>query len=291
MPYEQILTQIADADAVLANVSDRIDKTLIETGVKLKVISTMAVGFDNIDIESASRRGIYVGYTPDVLTEAVADLTFALMLGTARRIVEGMSFIKEDRWKSWGPMLLTGPNVWGAKLGIIGMGRIGEAVARRAVGFGMNIMYCNRNRKPEVEKELGVTYTSLEELLSRSDYVVMLAPSNPETYRMLGDREFRLMKPGSIFINTARGTNVDEEALFRALKERRIWGAGLDVYEQEPINSRHPLCQLDNVVLLPHIGSATIETRLKMAELAALNILKVFNGEAPLYCVNGHRIQ
>lgn len=286
IPHEILLKQIADADAVFTNVTDRIDKELIAAAQRLKVISTMAVGFNNIDVAEATRRGIPVGHTPDVLTEAVADLTFALMLATARRVVEGMAFIKEDKWKAWGPMLLTGQNVYGATIGIIGMGRIGEGVARRARGFGMNILYHNRSRKEQAENSLGVTYASLDELLRRSDYVVMLAPSAKDTTKMIGARELALMKPNAIFTNTSRGTNVDEEALYEALKERKIWGAGLDVFEVEPILSSHPLFQLENVVLLPHIGSATVETRLQMAEIAARNILAALQGERLLHIVN-----
>ncbi|MBW7454740.1 2-hydroxyacid dehydrogenase [Paenibacillus sepulcri] len=286
MPYDKIVKEAAEADALLTNVSDQIDKQVLSAGAKLKIVSTMAVGYNNIDIQEASKRGIYVGHTPDVLTEAVADLTFALLLAVSRKIVEGMAFIKADRWNSWGPMLLTGQDVWGSTLGIIGMGRIGEAVSRRAAGFGMNILYCNRNRKPQAEQQLGVAYAELDDLLTKSDFVVMLAPSTPATHRMLGEREFHLMKPNAVFINTSRGENVDEAALFHALKNKRIWGAGLDVFEQEPITSRHRLFGLENVTLLPHIGSATIATRLKMAGIAVQNIKAVLSGGKPAHCVN-----
>lgn len=286
IPHHILLKEIADAEAVFTNVTDRIDKEVFTSAPRLRVISTMAVGFNNIDVAEATRRGIQVGHTPDVLTEAVADLTFALILATARRVVEGMAFIKEDKWEAWGPMLLTGQHVYGATIGIIGMGRIGEGVARRAHGFGMNILYHNRGRREQVEHTLGAAYTSLDELLRQSDYVVMLAPSTKETTHMISTREFSLMRPNAIFINTSRGTNVDEKALYEALKERKIWGAGLDVFEVEPISSNHPLFSLENVVLLPHIGSATVETRLKMAEIAARNILAGLKGESLLHIVN-----
>ena len=281
-----LMEQMADADALFTNVTDRIDREVLDAAPRLKVISTMAVGFNNIDVAEATRRGIPVGHTPEVLTEAVADLTFALLLATARRVVEAMAFIREDKWKAWGPMLLTGQTVHGATLGIIGMGRIGEGVARRARGLGMNILYCNRSRKEAAERALEAAYCHLDELLKRSDYVVMLAPSTKETTRMIGAREFSLMKPNAIFINTARGTNVDEAAMIEALKAGQLRGAGLDVFETEPIRPDHPLCALDNVVLLPHIGSATVETRLKMAEIAALNIIAGLKNEPLPYIVN-----
>jgi len=286
MPRDLLLQQIADADALFTNVSDRIDKEVFQAASKLKVVSTMAVGFDNIDIEEATRRGILVGHTPDVLSEAVADLTFALILATARKIFEGMNYIKDGCWRGWGPMLLTGQNVYNATLGIIGMGRIGKKVARRATGFDMKILYHNRNRRKELEQELGAQYRPLDDLLRSSDIIVMLAPATPETYRMIGKREFSIMKPNAIFINTSRGSNVDESALITALKERQIWGAGLDVFEKEPISPEHPLLSLENVVVLPHIGSATLETRINMAMITAQNILHGLRGEPLLHCVN-----
>lgn len=286
MPRDVLLRHIADADALFTNVSDRIDRELFQAAPRLKVIGTMAVGYDNIDIEEASRRGIPVGHTPDVLSEAVADLTFALILATARKVVEGMHYIREGRWRGWGPMLLTGQNVYGATIGIIGMGGIGKGVARRATGFGMNILYHNRSRRIEAERELGAEYRPLDDLLRESDYVVMLAPATAETHRMIGAREFALMKPSAVFINTSRGSNVDEDALLAALKERRIWGAGLDVFGREPIGADHPLLSMENVVALPHIGSATLDTRMEMAELTAQNILRGLRGERLIHCVN-----
>ncbi|GAB7388878.1 D-glycerate dehydrogenase [Bacillaceae bacterium] len=286
MPHDRLLEEVKDAHGIFTNVSDRIDKEVFAAAPCLKVVSTMAVGYDNIDIAEATKRGIPVGHTPGVLSEATADLTFALLMATARRIVEGMDYIRQGKWKSWGPMLLTGQSVYGATIGIIGMGRIGEAVARRAAGFGMKILYHNRRRREDVEGGLGAEYRSLDDLLREADYVVLLAPSTPETYKMIGAREFSLMKRTAVFINTSRGTNVDERALYNALKERKIWAAGLDVFEQEPIGKDHPLLELDNVVLLPHIGSATVETRRKMAEIAARNVLLGLKGEKLLHTVN-----
>jgi lactate dehydrogenase-like 2-hydroxyacid dehydrogenase len=286
IPRNVLLKEVENASAIYTNVSDQIDKEVLDRAPFLKVISTMAVGYDNIDIQEATRRGIPVGHTPDVLSEACADLTFALLMATARRIVEGVAYIKEGKWKGWGPMLLTGQDIYGATIGIIGMGRIGEAVARRATGFRMNILYHNRNRRPELEEELHATYCALDELLKESDYVVMLAPSTPETYRMIGERELQLMKSNAIFINTSRGKNVDESALYKALKEKKIWAAGLDVFENEPISLDHPLLTLDNVVALPHIGSASIVTRTKMAMLAAENLIAGLTGNKLPHMVN-----
>lgn len=286
MPRERLLKEVEDADALFVTVSDQIDEELIESAPKLKVISTMAVGYDNIDIAAATKRGIPVGHTPGVLTEAVADFTFALLMATARRITEGEKVIRQNQWKSWGPFMLTGQSVYGATIGIIGMGRIGEAVARRAKGFNMNILYHNRTRKPEAEAELGATYCSLEELLRQSDFVVLLAPATPETYHMIGKEQFDMMKESCVFINTSRGTNVDERALYEALKNKKIFAAGLDVFEKEPITSDHPLLELDNVICQPHIGSATIATRMKMANVAIDNIIRGLNGQPLLHTVN-----
>jgi glyoxylate reductase len=262
IPYELLLEQVKDADALFTNVSDR------------------------IDIGEATARGILVGHTPDVLSEAVADLTFALLLATARKVVEAMNYIKEGSWKGWGPMLLTGQNVYNSTVGIIGMGGIGKGVAKRASGFGMRILYHNRRRREDIEQDLGVEYSSLDDLLQASDYVVMLAPATLETRKMIGERELSLMKPTAILINTSRGSNIDETALITALKERQIWGAGLDVFEVEPIRADHPLIALDNVVLLPHIGSATVATRMEMAEMTAHNILMGLSGKKIVNIVN-----
>lgn len=286
IPQETLLDAVKEAQAIYTNVSDRVDKAVIEAAPKLKVISTIAVGYDNIDIGEATKRGIPVGHTPGVLTETTADLTFALLMATARRIVEASQFLKEGKWSSWAPMLLTGQDIFGATIGIIGMGRIGEGVARRAKGFGMKILYHNRTPRPELEEKLGASYRTLDDLLQQSDYVVLLAPSSPETYQMIGQREFSLMKPSAVFINTSRGKNVDESALYQALKERRIWAAGIDVFEVEPVSPEHPLLSLDHVIALPHIGSASISTRIRMATLAAENLVAGLKGEILPYTAN-----
>lgn len=286
IPREVLLEEVKDASAIFTNVTDRIDKEVFDRAPLLKVVSTMAVGFDNIDIGEATSRRIPVGHTPDVLTETTADLTFALLMAAARRIVEAADFVREGKWRSWGPMLLTGQDVYGATIGIIGMGRIGESVAKRAAGFGMKILYHNRNRRPEAEARLNAKYRPLDDLLRESDYVVLLAPSAPDSRRIIGERELSLMRPGAVFINTSRGKNVDETALYHALKQRKIWAAGLDVFEEEPIGPDHPLLSLPNVTALPHIGSASIATRVKMATLAAENLVAGLAGEKMPHCAN-----
>ncbi|MGO0062647.1 2-hydroxyacid dehydrogenase [Brevibacillus fluminis] len=286
IPREVLLKEASDASALYTNLTDRIDRELFDAAPHLRVVANLAVGFDNIDIAEATRRGIPVGHTPGVLTETTADLTFALLMAVARRIPEADRFVRDGSWKSWSPMLLTGQDVHGATIGIIGMGRIGEAVARRAKGFEMNILYHNRSRRPEAEQALGAQYSEMDDLLRESDYVVLMAPATAETGKMIGQRELALMKPNAIFVNASRGTNVDEEALYDALKERKIWAAGLDVFEREPIGADHPLLALDNVVVAPHIGSASIATRTRMAMITADNILLGLAGEKLLHAVN-----
>ena len=281
-PREIFLQKAEQADALLTMLTDRVDEELLTRAQNLKVVANMAVGYDNIDAEAAKKRGVTVTNTPDVLTEATADLTFALLMATARRITEANRFLLAGEWTSWSPNLLAGQNVYHSTLGIIGMGRIGEAVARRAQGFGMKILYHNRRPKPESEERVGAGYRQLDDLLRESDYVVMLTPLTPETRQMMGEREFSLMKPTAVFINVSRGGTVDEEALYRALAEKKIWAAGLDVFQKEPVPMDHPLLTLPNVVALPHIGSATYQTRLEMAKLAAANIRAVLEGKEPV---------
>ena len=286
MPRDLLLEEIKDAHGLYSMLADRIDHEVFEAAPALKVVSTLAVGYDNIDVAEATRRGISVGHTPDVLTEATADLTFALLMATARRLAEGVSLVKEGRWTSWSPLFMAGQDVYGTKLGIIGMGRIGEAVARRAQAFSMDVLYYNRSRRLEAEAELGVQYRELNELLAESDHVVLLAPATPQTRHMMGAKQFAQMKKTATFINVSRGTNVDEAALYDALITRKIWAAGLDVFEREPIAADHPLLSLPQVVALPHIGSATIRTREKMALVAAENAIAGVKGERLMYTVN-----
>jgi len=285
-PKEIIIDKIKDCEGILTLLTDKIDAEIMDKAPKLRIISNYAVGYDNIDVKSATQRGIMVTNTPGVLTETTADLAFALILATARRIVEADKFTRSGKWKSWGPMLFLGRDVYGATLGIIGLGRIGQAVARRAKGFNMKVIYYSRKRKEDVERELGVEYRELHSLLREADIVSIHTPLTEETYHLIGEKELSLMKPTAILINTARGAVVDQKALYKALKERRIFGAGLDVYEREPIEADDPLLELDNVVLLPHIGSASVETRGRMARMAAENLLAGLRGERPPNLVN-----
>jgi glyoxylate reductase len=279
VPREVLLKEAQEADGLLTMLSDKIDKELFDNAPSLKVVANLAVGYDNIDIEAAKMKNVRVCNTPDVLTDSTADLAFSLILATARRIVESASYVKEGKWNSWGPLLLAGADVHHKTIGIVGMGRIGEAVARRAKGFDMNILYHNRSRKPEAEKKLGAVYRDFYDLLKESDFVVCLAPLTTETKGMFNREAFQAMKQSAIFINAGRGASVDEEALVDALKNGVIAGAGLDVYVKEPIAADHPLLTMKQVVALPHIGSASVETRKKMSELACRNIAKVIDGK------------
>ena len=285
---EEIISRIGDKDGLLCLVRDRIDRDVMEAGANLKVISTASVGFEHIDVEEATRRGIYVGYTPGVLTDATADLAFSLLLSAARRIAEADRYVRAGRWKvAWSPMAFLGASVWGMTLGIIGLGRIGRAVAKRARGFDMRILYSDPVRFPAGEEgELGVEFRALENLLAESDFVSIHAPSNQETFHFMNESRLAMMKPGAILVNTSRGPLVDEAALARALRDGRIGGAALDVFEQEPIAEENPLLGLDNVTLVPHIGSATQDSRRKMAETAAVNLVNVLRGARPRSWLN-----
>ncbi|MFB4164965.1 2-hydroxyacid dehydrogenase [Alteribacillus sp. JSM 102045] len=281
VPKEILEKEIQTADAVFCTISDPIDKELINKAENLKIISTMAVGFNNIDVEAASKRNIQVAHTPGVLSETTADLTFALLMAAARRIPEGMEVIKNNEWGAWAPFFLTGQDIHHARLGIIGMGRIGEAVAKRGTGFDMDIVYHNRSRKSEAENEIGARYVEMDELLETSDFVCVMTPYTKETHHMINREAFQKMKNTAIFINSSRGGTVNEDALYDALKNGDIRGAGLDVFENEPISADHPLLSLPNVTALPHIGSASENTRWKMADMTANHILQGLRGEEP----------
>lgn len=277
-PREVLLERVAAIDGLLCLLTDRIDAELLNRAPKLRVVSQMAVGFDNIDVAACAARGIQVGNTPGVLTETTADLAFALLLATARRLVEADRFTRAGQWQTWSPMLLTGPDVHHATLGIVGMGRIGYEVARRAHGFEMTVLYADPHPHPAAEHDFGARRVDLDALLAASDFITLHTPLSPETYHLIGAEEFVRMKPTAILINTSRGPVVDEAALYDALKNRRIAAAGLDVYEVEPLPMDSPLLQLDNVTLLPHIGSASVATRTKMAVLAAENLVAGLEG-------------
>lgn len=279
----EILKNIAGKDAILCMLSDRIDVKVIKAaGPALKVISSYSTGFEHIDVNEATKRGIYVTYTADILAEATADLAFALLLACARNIVRGDGLVRKNEWMvGWAPDLMLGHEVHGATLGIIGLGRIGTAVARRAKGFGMKILYNNRTKKQSVERKLNARYCDLDDLLAKSDFVSIHTTLDSSTRHLIDISKLQKMKNSAILINTSRGQIVDERDLARALKAKLIAGAGLDVFEKEPLPTSSSLARLDNVVLLPHIGSATTETRSRMGEVAAKNILQVLNGREP----------
>lgn len=286
VPREVLLREVTEADGLLTLLSDRIDAEVIAAAPKLRVISQYAVGYDNIDLTAATARGIPVGNTPDVLTEATADLAFALLMAVARRVVEGVDQVRQGLWKTWGPEILLGQDVWGATLGIIGLGRIGQAMARRGRGFGMRVLYADPQRKPEVETALGVEHVTLEEMLAQVDYLSLHCPLTPATRGLIGEVELRRMKSTAILINTARGAVVQQEALLRALREGWIAGAGLDVTDPEPLPPDHPLVALPNCVITPHIASASVRTREAMAIMAAQNMLAGLQGTPLPHCVN-----
>lgn len=278
---EELLSAVGDKDGLLTLLVNRIDREIIDRAKKLKIIANCAVGYDNIDVAYCRERGILVTNTPGVLTEATADLTWALILAVARRIPEADRYTRQGRFRGWQLDLFLGQEIYGQKLGIIGLGRIGKAVARRAPGFGLEIFYFDPKRlSPEEEMSLQVKYLSLDELLKTADIITIHASLNPSTYHLINREKIALMKKTAILINVARGPIVDEAALAEALKNGQIWGAGLDVYEREPEIER-TLLSLDNVVLLPHIGSATRTTRLQMALTAVRNLLQGLSGQKP----------
>lgn len=285
-PYEEdpvdretLLQEVKKADALFCLLTDKVDESLLENATGLKVIANLAVGYDNINITLAESKGIVVTNTPDVLTETTADLTFGLLLSTARRIVEASDYIKQGKWENWSPFLLAGNDIFQKNIGIVGMGRIGEAVARRAKGFGMNIAYHNRSRKYEAERILDATYLDFDELITISDFVVNLVPLTNQTRYLFNEAVFEKMKDSAIFINASRGQTVNEQDLYKALINNKIKAAGLDVFEDEPIGQNHPLVGLDQVVCLPHIGSASVETRSIMVKLSLENIDLVLAGK------------
>jgi glyoxylate reductase len=273
----ELLDGARDADAIVTTLSDRIDADLLDAAPRLKVVANYAVGFDNVDVAEARRRGVEVTTTPDVLSEATADLAWALLLAAARRLGEGERLVRAGEWKGPAPTQLLGQPVGGRTLGIVGMGAIGRAVARRARGFSMPVVYFNRNRVPEVEQELGARFVALDELLSTADYVSLHAPLNDQSRHLIDAAALARMKPTAVLVNTARGALVDEVELVRALRQRTIAAAGLDVYEREPLLA-DGLAQLDNVVLSPHVGSATTDTRGAMVRLCIDNVVAVLAG-------------
>lgn len=276
----ELIERIKDKDAVLCLLSDQIDAQVMEAAKKVKVFANYAVGYDNIDLKAAKERGIFVTNTPDVLTHATAELAWALLFAAAKNIVPADNYTRQGHFKGWGPLLFLGQEITGKTLGVVGGGRIGTAFARKAQGFGMKLLYFSNNPNQEFEEDTGAKFVDKETLLRESDYISLHVPLLPSTRHFIGEKEFKMMKKTAVLINTARGPVVDEEALVEALKNKEIFSAGLDVYEEEP--KIHPgLVELDNVVILPHIGSAGLETRTKMAAMAANNILAALKGENP----------
>lgn len=281
VPRDELHRRLAGAQGYMTS-GRRVDEALLAAAPQLKAVSTISVGYNHLDTEAMKRYGVIGTHTPHVLDETVADLVFALMLGSARRVAELDRYVRDGKWQRGDGESLFGIDVHHATIGIVGMGRIGEAVARRAsLGFGMKVLYYARGRKPEAEQKYGAERAELEALLAASDFVVVLVPLSPETQGLIGRRELALMRSSAIFINASRGGTVDEEALIEALKNGVIRGAGLDVYAQEPLPADSPLLKLPNVVLLPHIGSATTQTRHDMAMLAARNLVSALQGETP----------
>jgi lactate dehydrogenase-like 2-hydroxyacid dehydrogenase len=282
---EELLRVVVGRDGVLCLLTDRIDAAVLDAARGCKVFANCAVGYDNIDVPAATARSVAITNTPGVLTDATADLTWALIFAVARRVVEGDRHVRAGEFRGWAPMLFLGGDITGQTLGIVGAGRIGQAVARRSVGFRMNVLYTDPPPQPELEREVGAKRVELGELLRGSDFVSLHTPLLKETQHLIGRRELALMKPTAYLINTARGPIVDEEALVEALRDRRIAGAGLDVYENEP-ELAPGLADLPNVVLLPHLGSASTQTRTRMATMAAENLLAVLGGRIPPNIVN-----
>jgi len=278
---EVLLKEIKEVHGILSLLTDPIDAEVLEAAENLKVISNYAVGFDNIDIEKAKEKGIVVTNTPGVLTEATADLAFALLLSAARTLIPADSFTRQGKWKSWGPKLFLGQEVYGKTLGIIGAGRIGSAVAKRAKGFDMEILYYSRSAKPRLEREVGAKKVEFDELLQESDFISIHTPLTPQTENLIGPREFRLMKKTAVLVNTARGPIVNQEALLEALENKGIFAAGLDVFKEEPIDGNDPLLKSSRIVVAPHIGSATFAARGEMARMAAQDLLAVLGGKKP----------
>ncbi|NND04089.1 MAG: D-glycerate dehydrogenase [Acidimicrobiia bacterium] len=285
MPRDELLARIGSADAIYSMLTDTIDEELLDVAPDLRVVSNMAVGYDNVDVAACTARGIPVGHTPNVLTETVADTAFGLLIAAARRFGEGIDYVRNDQWKRWEPGLLWGSDVHGATLGIVGFGRIGMAVAKRAAGFSMRVIATSRRRSSRAE-DLGVTQVDFQELLARSDHIVIAVPLTQETRHMFDENAFSAMKPTATLVNISRGATVDTDALVKALREGKLGAVGLDVTDPEPLPGDHPLVQLPNAFVIPHLGSSTARTRHAMANFAVDNIAAAFAGHALRAAVN-----
>ena len=291
-PREVMLQKAKECDALLTMVSDKIDQELLDGAPKLRVVANMAVGFDNFDLDSATERGVAMSNTPGVLTKTTADFTWALLLAAARRPVEGDRDVRSGKWKTWHPLYYLGQDVFDRTLGIVGLGQIGLEVGKRGLGFDMRIVYCDPVRREQAEKQYGFTYCpDVPTVLRQSDFVSLHTNLTPETHHLIGKRELETMKPNAILVNAARGPIVDPKALYEALRDGVIAGAALDVTEPEPISMDDPLLTLDNVVIAPHIASASTDTRTRMATLAAENIIACFNGKPMPTCLNPEALQ
>ena len=287
IPRNVLISKLKDKDGLICYPYDTIDRDVIDAAPKLKAISTYSVGYDHINVKYAARRGIIVSYTPEVLTRATADLTMALLLAVFRRIGEGDRLIRKNKWKViFGPDEFLGTDLYGKTMGIFGMGRIGNAVAKRARGFEMNITYHNRTRlSAKEEKSLGVRYCTLDELFRKSDVVSIHVPHTKETNEIINLKLFKKMKKTAFLVNTARGKIINEKDLVFALKKKMIRGTGLDVFSKEPISANHPFAKMENVVIMPHSGSSAVETRKKMAEICVKNLVLSLSGKKPIYQV------
>jgi glyoxylate reductase len=286
-PKKVIIEKVKEVDALTPLLSDRIDAEVFNAALKLKIVSQLAVGFDNIDLSEATKRGIYVTNTPEVLTDTTADFAWALLMAVARRVVEADKYVRSGQWKvAWHPAMMVGRDAYGATIGIVGAGRIGYAVAKRAKGFDMKILFYDVIPRPEIERDFGAKKVDMETLLKESDFVSIHVPLMKETHHLINAEKLRLMKKTAYLINNSRGPVVDEKALCEALKNSQIAGAGLDVFEQEPIPPDSPLLKLENVVVAPHISSASLETRSRMSEMVAENLVSFFQGKRPLNLVN-----
>jgi len=291
-PKKVIVDKVATVDALVSLLSDKIDPEVFNAAPKLKIVSQLAVGFDNIDIAEATRRGIYVTNTPEVLTDTTADFAWALLMAIARRVAEADKYVRTGKWKvSWHPAMLSGRDIYGATIGIIGAGRIGYAVAKRAKGFDMRVLFYDVIPRPEMEKDFRAKKVDLDTLLKESDFVSVHVPLMKETHHLVNAQKLSLMKKTAYLINNSRGPVVDEKALYEALRKEQIAGAGLDVFEQEPTPVDNPLLKLDNVVVAPHISSASLETRAKMSEMVAENLVAFFEGKRPPNLVNSDVIK
>ena len=284
-PRPKLLERVGAVDGLLALLTDRIDGALLDAAPRLRIVSNYAVGYDNVDLEAATARGVLVTNTPDVLTETTADFAFALMFAAARRVVDGAAYVKEGHWKTWGPEILLGHDLYGATLGIIGVGRIGSAVAKRAHGFGMRLVYSDRRRKTELEAAYGLEHVEMDQLFDQSDIISLHCPLTDATRHLIDREVLERLKPTATIVNTARGAVIDTDALVDVLRHKPVVAA-LDVTDPEPLPADHPLLTLPNVLVTPHIASATVQTRTRRAMVAAENLLAGLRGQLPPFLLN-----